>query len=340
MRGRRRVLHDCSGKHAGMLLACVRSGWPTDTYRSRGHPLQRRVLRAVLKASGLPQVRVGVDGCGVPVHAMPLRAMATVYARLAEPERLGQPLAEHAARAAAAMRRQPYLVGGRGRVDTEVMTHARERDREGGRRGPGVRGAGRRRARGRRACAGWGVPSGGAGVDRDPGRARRGRRDRSRRSAIVLAASGAGRWRAGWSHRGGLRAGGPRMTTRVGVLSVHTSPLDQAGSGDSGGMNVAITALATKLAARGVEVDLFTRCRGGAYHEVQTSRRARAWCRSRQVRVRRSPSPSSRGSFRSSSEACCGKRGTTGAATTWCTATTGSRAGWAARRRTSGACRW
>jgi len=73
---------------------------------------------------GLSTLKVGVDGCGVPVHGMPLRSMATLYARLAEPERLGEPLAEHAARAVAAMRRQPYLVGGRHRVDTEVMTHA------------------------------------------------------------------------------------------------------------------------------------------------------------------------------------------------------------------------
>jgi L-asparaginase II len=123
VRNRRRVFHDCSGKHAGMLMASVRSGWPVATYRGRGHPLQRRILRAVRAGSSAPDVRVGVDGCGVPVHGMPLRAMATLYARLAEPERLGQPLAEHAARAASAMRRHPYLVGGRHRLDTAVMTH-------------------------------------------------------------------------------------------------------------------------------------------------------------------------------------------------------------------------
>jgi D-inositol-3-phosphate glycosyltransferase len=60
------------------------------------------------------------------------------------------------------------------------------------------------------------------------------------------------------------------MTTRVGVLSVHTSPLDQPGSGDSGGMNVSIISLASRLAAQGVQVDLFTRCRGGVHHEVRT----------------------------------------------------------------------
>lgn len=49
---------------------------------------------------------------------------------------------------------------------------------------------------------------------------------------------------------------------RVAVLSVHTSPLDQPGTGDSGGMNVYIRAVAERLASQGVAVDVFTRCRG------------------------------------------------------------------------------
>lgn len=43
------------------------------------------------------------------------------------------------------------------------------------------------------------------------------------------------------------------------VLSVHTSPLDQPGTGDAGGMNVYVTEVARRLARRGVEVDIFTR---------------------------------------------------------------------------------
>jgi D-inositol-3-phosphate glycosyltransferase len=46
---------------------------------------------------------------------------------------------------------------------------------------------------------------------------------------------------------------------RVAVLSVHTSPLAQPGSGDGGGMNVYVRALATGLAHAGVECDVFTR---------------------------------------------------------------------------------
>ena len=115
-----RLLHNCSGKHAGMLLACVRAGWDPATYLQPGHPLQRRVRRAVLAATGRDDVVLGIDGCGVPVHGMPLRSMATLFARLSAPERLGE-LGSSASRAVEAMMAEPYLVGGRHSHDTEVM---------------------------------------------------------------------------------------------------------------------------------------------------------------------------------------------------------------------------
>ena len=46
---------------------------------------------------------------------------------------------------------------------------------------------------------------------------------------------------------------------RVAVLSVHTSPLEQPGTGDAGGLNVYVVEVAKRLAARGVEVEVFTR---------------------------------------------------------------------------------
>jgi len=49
------------------------------------------------------------------------------------------------------------------------------------------------------------------------------------------------------------------LPRRVATLSVHTSPLDQPGAGDAGGMNVYICEVAKRLAARGVEVEIFTR---------------------------------------------------------------------------------
>lgn len=111
---KRPELHNCSGKHAGMLVASVRAGFPTETYREPDHPLQQAVLGAVTEAAGEP-LAIGVDGCGVPVHALPLRAMATLYARLAAG---GLPGADVAV---GAMRGAPYLVAGRDRVCTAVM---------------------------------------------------------------------------------------------------------------------------------------------------------------------------------------------------------------------------
>ncbi|HEY7762777.1 MAG TPA: asparaginase [Actinomycetota bacterium] len=114
------LFSECSGKHAGMLLACVRSRWQTATYRRRSHPLQRRVLRAVERWTGAEEVLIGVDGCGVPVHGVPLAAIATMYARLGRPDGVDD-LAPQVARATASMLAEPYIVAGRGRVDTTLM---------------------------------------------------------------------------------------------------------------------------------------------------------------------------------------------------------------------------
>lgn len=48
-------------------------------------------------------------------------------------------------------------------------------------------------------------------------------------------------------------------TSKIATLMVHTSPLDQAGTGDAGGMNVYVVETAKKMAQAGVSVDIFTR---------------------------------------------------------------------------------
>jgi len=55
---------------------------------------------------------------------------------------------------------------------------------------------------------------------------------------------------------------------RVAMISLHTSPLDQPGTGDAGGMNVYVLELARRLAERDVEVDVFTRATGSALAPV------------------------------------------------------------------------
>ncbi|MGP3999112.1 D-inositol-3-phosphate glycosyltransferase [Streptomyces sp. 8N706] len=64
-------------------------------------------------------------------------------------------------------------------------------------------------------------------------------------------------------HRLRLPGAGPRRPRRVAILSVHTSPLHQPGTGDAGGMNVYIVELARRLAAINIEVEIFTRATTG-----------------------------------------------------------------------------
>jgi L-asparaginase II len=116
----RRVYHNCSGKHAGMVVAADRAGWGSAGYLAPRHPLQRDVLRAVRRATGVERPAIGVDGCGAPVFGVPLSAMATAFARLARPQRLGA-WSRTGARAVAAMLAHPQLVSGPGRTDTVLM---------------------------------------------------------------------------------------------------------------------------------------------------------------------------------------------------------------------------
>jgi len=108
----RRVWHNCSGKHAGFLRACVAAGWPTGSYLSPDHPLQRRVVALVSEMGEYQVEPVGVDGCGAPVLRTTVRAMALMFAKLATERRL-----EHAR---AAMHRYPAMIAANGEGDTEI----------------------------------------------------------------------------------------------------------------------------------------------------------------------------------------------------------------------------
>lgn len=114
---------NCSGKHAGMLALCVHEGWCTVDYRKPGHPAQRRILEVVAEVCGVEpdEVLLGGDGCGVPSFAMPLRSLATGFARLISGKSLSAELSGACGRIARAMRENPYLVAGTGRFDTDLM---------------------------------------------------------------------------------------------------------------------------------------------------------------------------------------------------------------------------
>jgi L-asparaginase II len=109
--------HNCAGKHAAMLMLCAHHGWPAEGYEAPDHPVQRLILARLAEFCGLApeEVAMGVDGCGVPVFGVPLKAIALAYARLAA--RSEAPVR----RLMAACLAHPEMIGGEGRICTEAM---------------------------------------------------------------------------------------------------------------------------------------------------------------------------------------------------------------------------
>jgi L-asparaginase II len=123
------VLHNnCSGKHAGMLAVAKHLGAPLETYNLPENPVQLAVGHAISQFSGIAveDLAVGVDGCGVPVFGITIKAMAHAFARLiSPPNEFDKPTRDACARIVRVMTTYPELIGGTtDRLDTEIMRAA------------------------------------------------------------------------------------------------------------------------------------------------------------------------------------------------------------------------
>jgi L-asparaginase II len=121
-----RAHNNCSGKHAGMLALAAAHGWPLVDYHEAEHPVQLRMLQEISHWSDVATERidVAVDGCGVATFMLPLNALALTFARLAI---AGRSPASPAGRVTRAMLEYPELVGGTGRLCTELIRVTRGR---------------------------------------------------------------------------------------------------------------------------------------------------------------------------------------------------------------------
>ena len=117
---------NCSGKHSGMLALAKHHGWPTKGYETKEHPVQRRILEAVTRWTGIDalpthdarsttHLHLAVDGCTAVCFGLPLSAMARAYAAL------GAGASPGLATLRDAMLARPDLVAGTGRSCTDIM---------------------------------------------------------------------------------------------------------------------------------------------------------------------------------------------------------------------------
>jgi L-asparaginase II len=115
--------NNCSGKHAGFLTVARHLGHPTKGYVGFEHPVQQRVLGIVEQLTGLDLGAAprGIDGCGIPVIAVPLANLAYAMARFGRPAELPDRRAAAATRLRKAMAAHPFMVAGTSRVCTAVL---------------------------------------------------------------------------------------------------------------------------------------------------------------------------------------------------------------------------
>lgn len=109
------LYHNCSGKHAGMLMLCKMTKEPTENYWDIKHPIQKMIFNKVCNTLNFNKktTKILLDGCGVPTYSIPLVMLAESYQILSDDPNL-EPIKS-------AILNEPYMIAGRDRVDTEII---------------------------------------------------------------------------------------------------------------------------------------------------------------------------------------------------------------------------
>lgn len=121
--------NNCSGKHTGMLLTAKYMNESLEDYYLPQHPVQQRIFQAMADLADYPleKIEFGVDGCGVPVFALPLERFAYAFARMADSKVLGEERGQVVNRITSAMMKAPEMVAGTDRFCTDFMRIANGR---------------------------------------------------------------------------------------------------------------------------------------------------------------------------------------------------------------------
>jgi L-asparaginase II len=105
---------NCSGKHAGMIRTTVLNGQDIASYRDPDHPIQLAIVQAIDDLAHEQAANLAIDGCGAPLYAISLYALARAFGRIAS----ASDGAEH--RVATAIRSHPEYVSGSRRDELEL----------------------------------------------------------------------------------------------------------------------------------------------------------------------------------------------------------------------------
>jgi L-asparaginase II len=87
---KRKIFHNCSGKHCGHLAVSKYKNLPIKNYQNKDHPIQKDLIKLIEDLSKYKIKSIGVDGCTLPNPLIPLKKFAFAVAQLADYKKLNE----------------------------------------------------------------------------------------------------------------------------------------------------------------------------------------------------------------------------------------------------------
>jgi len=87
---KRKIFHNCSGKHCGHLAVSKYRDLPIKNYQDKDHPIQKDLIRLIEDLSKYKIKNIGIDGCTLPNPLIPLKKFAFAVAQFADHRKLGE----------------------------------------------------------------------------------------------------------------------------------------------------------------------------------------------------------------------------------------------------------
>lgn len=115
--------NNCSGKHAGALIASKFLKEDLDNYLACDHPHQKRTLELLEDFTDwkAEDFQLAIDGCGLPVQAAPIKNWARAFARLGDESYFDKKRADGIRRIKKAIKDYPEMISSSSMLDTRLI---------------------------------------------------------------------------------------------------------------------------------------------------------------------------------------------------------------------------
>ncbi|MBR3841810.1 MAG: asparaginase [Christensenellaceae bacterium] len=120
---KRKIYHNCSGKHLGIMLLARELGEEIGNYWKIESKAQGEILKVISMMTDTPvsEIKIGTDGCGVPVYAAPMKNLARSYLKLACPDMIeDDDLREAVIRNRRYIHTAPYMMDATGQASAVI----------------------------------------------------------------------------------------------------------------------------------------------------------------------------------------------------------------------------